>query len=40
MKEHVALLRKRKLPLPRLTKNPVVTIHNEKRASLALADEV
>ena len=31
MKEHVALLKKRKLPVPRPSKNPVVTIRNESR---------
>jgi predicted RNase H-like HicB family nuclease len=31
MKEHVALLRKRRLPVPRPSRNPVVTIQNEKR---------
>ena len=35
MKEHVSLLRKRKLPVPPRSKNPVVTIRNESRARVA-----
>lgn len=35
MKEHVALLRKRKLTVPRPSKNPVVTIRNENRLQAA-----
>lgn len=36
MKEHVSLLRKRKLPVPPRSKNPVVTIRNERPAGAAV----
>ncbi len=35
MKEHVSLLRRRKIPVPKRSKNPVVTIRNENRVHLA-----
>ena len=35
MKEHVSLLKKRKLPVPAPSKNPVVTIRNESRLRVA-----
>lgn len=34
MKEHVALLKQRKLPVPRPTTSPVVTIKNARRAAM------
>ena len=35
MKEHVALLAERQLPVPRINADPQVTIHNVKRAAVA-----
>ena len=34
MKEHVALLREQRLPVPPPNQNPTVTIQNEKRLSV------
>jgi predicted RNase H-like HicB family nuclease len=31
MEEHVALLKERKLPIPKPNPNPIITVQNEKR---------
>ena len=31
MEEHIALLKERKLPIPKPNPNPVITVQNEKR---------
>jgi len=35
MKEHLKLLKARKLPIPKANRNPIITIMNESRRSVA-----